>query len=106
MTDERLTSELAVRGMGWRLAPGRYIKTHRSWLPLWKFRPLSDIRDAFRLLDYLTDDYFLRATPTRAFSAEVRLNGRVGRAFGEPMARIISLAIARAMALDVAPESV
>ena len=30
MTDDLLTDELAARVMGWRLAPGRYIKAGRS----------------------------------------------------------------------------
>lgn len=105
MTNERLTDELAARALGWRPAPDRYVKSGRSWIPRSKFRPFVDVRDAFRLLDAVTKDYSLISLPGGGFSAEVRLAGRVGRASGEPKARAISLAVARAMELDVAPEA-
>jgi hypothetical protein len=101
VSDERLTDQLAERGMGWRLAPGRYLSSGRSWISLSRFRPLVDVRDAFRLLDTVTDDYSLRAIPGGVFTAQVRLAGRIGKASGEPKARVISLAVARAIGLDV-----
>lgn len=105
MTDERLTDQLAERGLGWRLAPGRFLTSGRSWIPRSRFRPFVDVRDALRVLEAVTNDYSLVATPGGAFTVEVRLRGRVGRAVGEPKARAISLAIAQAMALDVAPRA-
>ena len=91
--------------MGWRAAPDRYLKSGRSWIPRSRFQPLKDIRDALRVLDAVTSDYSLVATPGGVFTVEVRLGGRVGKAFGGPKARAISLAVARAMALDLAPEA-
>jgi hypothetical protein len=101
MTDECLTSELAVRGMGWRLAPDRYLKSGRSWIPRWRFRPLVDLGDAFRLLESVTDDYSLLAKPGGVFTVIVRVAARVGKDTGEPKARVICLAIARALGIDV-----
>lgn len=101
MSDERLTDQLAERGMGWRLAPGRYLRSGRSWVPRSRFRPLVDLRDAVRLLDSVTDDYSLIAEPGGAFIAKVRVAGRIGKAAGEPKARTVSLAVARAMGIDV-----
>ena len=101
MTDERLTDELAARVLGWRLAPGRYIKSGRGWTPRSKFRPLVDLKDAFRLLDRVSNDYSLLARPGGVFTARVRLDGRAGKATGEPKARAISLAVARALGLEV-----
>jgi hypothetical protein len=100
MTDERLTDELAVRVLGWRLAPGRYLKPNRGWASRSKFRPLVDLKDAFRLLDAVTGDYSLGATPGGIFTAQVRVAGRVGKGTGEPKARAISLAVARALQVD------
>ena len=100
MNDERLTDQLAERGMGWRLAPGRYLSSGRSWISRSRFRPLVDVRDAFRLLDAVSTDYTLLATPGGVFRAQVRRAGRIGEATGEPKARAIALAVSRALGLD------
>jgi hypothetical protein len=99
--DGILTDELAARCLRWRLAPGRYLKPERGWTSRSKFRPLVDIRDAFRLLDAVADDYSLLSKPGGVFTATVRVAGRIGKAAGEPKARAISLAVARAMGMDV-----
>src|SRR5277367_5628190 len=99
MTDQRLSDELAVQGMGWRPGPDRYLKSGRGWIPRSKFRPLEDIRDALRLLDAVTKDYSLVATPTHPFAARVRVAGRIGTAAGEPRARTICLALAQALGI-------
>ncbi|MGA2713570.1 MAG: hypothetical protein ABSG41_10735 [Bryobacteraceae bacterium] len=100
MTDERLADELVRRALGWRPAPDRYVKPGRSWIPRSKFRPLADVRDAFRLLDAVTADYALVTTPGGTFTAQVRLAGRTGQAAGEPKARTICLALAQALGLE------
>jgi hypothetical protein len=100
MSDVRLTDELA-RLMGWRKAPGRYLGTGRSWVSESRFRPLVDLKDAFRVLDAVTDDYLLLTKPGGVFTVQVRVDGRIGRATGEPKARAISVAVARARGLDV-----
>jgi hypothetical protein len=97
VNDDRLTDKLVGRILGWRLAPGRYIKSGRSWIPRSRFRPLVDIRDAFRLLDAVTADYSLVARRGGPFIAEVRLDGRVGKAFGASKARTITIALADAL---------
>jgi hypothetical protein len=43
------------------------------------------------VLDFLTDDYSVFATPGGLFTVAVRLSGRVGPATGEPEAGAISL---------------
>jgi hypothetical protein len=104
VTDERLTDELASRVLGWRLAPGRYIKANRGWTPRSKFRPLLDLRDAFRLLEAASDDYRLFALPGHLFSAHVRLAGRTGSASGHKTARTVTIALARALGVHVSDE--
>jgi hypothetical protein len=104
VSDERLTDQLAELGMGWRLAPGlapgRYLSSGRSWISRSRFRPLVDLRDAFRLLDAVSADYTLLATSGGVFTAQVRRAGRIGQARGEPKARTITLAVSWVLGLD------
>lgn len=100
MSDERLTDELARRGLGLRPAPGRYLKSDGGWIVRSKFRPLVDIRDAFLLLDALAEDYALAATAGGVFTAQVRIGGRIGKSTSDLKARAISLAVAKAIGLE------
>lgn len=104
MTEQRLTDELARIVLGWRPAPDRYLKAGRGWTPRSRFRPLSDIRDAFRLLDVTTDDYALTSTPGQRFKAEVRRGARTGQATGDSKPRTISLAIAQLVGVELVPK--
>jgi hypothetical protein len=102
MTDRLLMDELARLVLGWRSAPDRYLKPSRGWIPRSKFRPLTDVRDAFRLLDQFTKDYSLIARPGQGFTVEVRSKGRTGRASGKIAARTVTLALANLIGLDTA----
>jgi len=104
MSDERLTEKLAAHVLGWKAAPGRFIKPNRAWTPSWRFAPLTNLEDAFALLDSSGSDYTLATNTDRCFEAEVRLGGRVGKATGEPKARAITIALAHALGLDVPDE--
>ena len=101
MSDERLADELVTRAFGWRKAPGRYIMAGRSWISESSFRPLTDVRDALRVLVALTEDYSLAAIPGGTFTAQVRVAGRTGKATGEPKARTICMALAEALGIQV-----
>ena len=87
--------------MGWRLAPGRFITVGRSWISRSKFRPLADVRDAFRLLETVAAEYSLASAAAGTLAATVHVAGRKGKAVGGPKARIICLALAQAMGIDV-----
>jgi hypothetical protein len=100
VTHERLADELVARTLGWRPAPDRYVKPGRGWIPRSKFRPLIDVRDALRLLDAVTREYSLVSTSGGAFTVQVRLASRTGKAAGEPKARTICLALAKALGLE------
>jgi len=100
MTEEALTAALAERVMGWKVAPDRFIKSGRSWIPRWRFRPLAEIADAFRLLDHAAAHYTL-TRDCSAFAAEVQIGSCRGKAVGEHKARTITLAVARALRLEV-----
>jgi hypothetical protein len=101
MTEEALTAVLAERVMGWKVAPDRFIKSGRSWLPKWRFAPLTRLEDAFQLLDRSASSYKLERVGSATFAVEVELDGRIGKASGEPKARAITLAVARALGLEV-----
>ena len=100
MTDARLTDELA-RSMGWRPFANRFLANGRDWIARSHFQPLAILDHAFQLLEKISRDYSIVNSPTAGFIVEVRLSGRVGRAAGEPKARTISLALARAIGLDL-----
>ena len=99
--DQRLTEELAARVLGWRLAPGRYIKSGRCWIPRWRFQPLVELDDAFKLLDGAAHFYILKSDRSGAFSAEVSVGRNTGKASGKSKARTITLALAHALGLEV-----
>ena len=101
MTYQRLADDLVAQALGWRPAPDRYIKPGRSWITRSRFKPLDNVDDALRLLDALTADYSLIATPGGAFTVKVCASGRVGEATGEPKARSICLALGRALGIEV-----
>jgi hypothetical protein len=98
--DELLTDELAARVLGWQLAPGRYIKPGRSWIPRWRFQPLTNIGDAFQLLDAAAISYRLEAEEG-TLTAEIRTDSRNGRASGQCKARTITMALVHALGIEV-----
>jgi hypothetical protein len=100
--DARLTDELARKVLGWRPTPDRFIKSGRRWIPKWRFNPLARLEDAFTLLDHAGGAYVLSVGSDRVFAAEVRIGERIGMASGEPKARAVTLAIARALHIEVA----
>jgi hypothetical protein len=100
MTDMRLTDELATRVLGWKPSSDRFVKPGRGWLPRWRFRPLEDLADALRLLDAATQHYVL-TNDGRTFTAEVEVSSRRGKASGRCKARTITVAVARAVGLEV-----
>src|SRR5947209_6513322 len=95
-----LTALLAELVMGWRVAPDRFIKSGRNWIPKWRFKPLARLEDAVQLLNRASDNYTVTARG-RSFTVTVRVAGRTGRTFGGPKARTISVALARTLQSEV-----
>jgi hypothetical protein len=102
MSDDRLTEELARQILGWKSAPGRFLKSRRSWVPKWRFAPLVRLDDAFLLLDRSASTYKIERGANGAFVVQVSLDGRIGRSSGETKARSITTAIARALGIMAA----
>jgi hypothetical protein len=101
MTTECLIAVLAEKIMGWRAAPARFLMANRQWIPRWRFQPLDNLEDAFRLLETAASSYTLHASSDATFIAEVRIANRTGRASGKSKATTITVAVARAIGLDV-----
>ena len=104
-SDARLTDELATEVMHWKPFPRRYMTSGKDWISRSQVQPLRDIKDAFRLLAAVTDDFTLLSVHRGPFVAEVRLRGRIGRAVGKIKARTLTLAIARLVGLETPPDS-
>lgn len=100
MNDDRLTEELAARVLGWRVTPDRFIMSGRTWIPRWRFRPLSELSDAFRLLDHAAAHYTL-TRDSSDFAVEAQVESCCGKAVGKQKARTITVAVARALRLEV-----
>jgi hypothetical protein len=100
-SDDMLTAELAELVLGWRAAPGRFIKSGRSWIPRWRFRPFHELADAFQLLERVADCFSLTGTTKKGFIAEVQVADRRGKASGKQIARTVTTAVARALGLRV-----
>jgi hypothetical protein len=98
--DQRATDQLARQVMGWRAAPDRFVKSNRGWIPKWRFQPFSELADAFQLLDNAARAYTL-TSDGRIFTAEVEIGDRRGKASGKSKARTVSLAVARALGIEV-----
>src|ERR1035438_3450285 len=104
MNDDRLTETLVAQVLGWKVAPGRFIKSGRAWTPSWKFAPLTNLEHAFKLLDNAASSYRVAKNAGGSFDAEVRLGVRTGKASGQAKARTITLALARALGLELRSE--
>lgn len=102
MSDDRLTETLAVQVMGWTVGPERYMLGGRRWIPRWRFRPMARIEDAVRLLERAAaQEHTTGAAEKGEFWARVRVRGVVGEARDRSQARAITLAVARALGIEV-----
>jgi hypothetical protein len=101
VTIQRLEELLAERILGWRTAPDRFLMDGRRWIPRWRFQPTTRLKDASRLLDAAAPDEYMVGAENGTFWAKVRIAGTTGEAHESSQARAITLAVARAIGLDV-----
>jgi len=105
MTNDQLAAILAERVMGWSVGPDRFMMGDRRWQPRWRFQPAKKLEDAFRLLEQAApQEYSLRAAENGGFWASVRIAGNTGEAHESSQARAMTLAVARALRLDISEE--
>jgi hypothetical protein len=98
--DDHLTALLVEAVLGWKAAPDRFIKPGRSWTPRTRFKPLTCLNDAFKLLKEARADYQVIRTRNGKFTASVRVGSGRGHAEGTAEARTIIVALAEALGLE------
>ena len=104
MTAATLTGILAERVMRWRVGPDRFLKGGRQWSPRWQFQPLRHTDHALQLLEKTGGTFSLTQAADGSVTARVIVGGRTGTATGKSQAACTSVAIARAIGIDVPDE--
>lgn len=101
MTTDQFTAILAERVMGWQLAPQRFLMGDRRWQPRWRFQPTERLEDAFSLLEKAAPNEYSMGDDGTGFRVRVRIGKAIGEArdMSKPLA--ITLAVARALGLEV-----
>jgi len=103
---EDLTSVLAKRVMQWGVAPERFLVGKRRWIPRWRLQPTERLEDAFRLLEEAEPrGYTMGRDAQGPFWVRVQIGEETGRAQDLSKPRAITLAVARALKLQVDPEN-
>src|SRR5437762_11910458 len=99
---EDLTILLARCVMGWGVAPERFLVGKRRWIPRWRFQPTERLEDAFRLLEEAAPrQYTMGRDGQGAFWVQVQSGEETGRAQDPSKPRAITLAVARALKLQL-----
>jgi hypothetical protein len=118
VNEDVLTARLGETVMGWRVAPDRFLRPGRSWLPRWRFRPFEDMLDALQLLERAADWFSLTSDcntftvhvriedreakeSIRIVPAESRVGDKADKTARDPRARAITIAIARALGIEM-----
>jgi hypothetical protein len=102
MTSENLAALLAKRVMGWGVGPDRFLMGNRGWMPRWRFQPAEKLADALRLLEEAApEEYNMRGDSEGNVQVQVRIGDGTGEACGTSKPRAITLAVARALRLEV-----
>ena len=87
--------------MKWKVAPNRFLLGNRNWMPRWRFQPTKKLEDAFRVLEQARPEFYsMSAKNCGTFSVEVRIEGKMGKAWNESKPLAIALALARALGLE------
>jgi hypothetical protein len=104
MTNDQLTAILAERVMGWTVGPDRFLMGNRGWMPRWRFQPVENLEDAFRLLEQAApQEYSISGDDNGKIHVQVRIAGTAGDARGTSKPLAITYAVARAIGIAVEP---
>jgi hypothetical protein len=88
--------------MGWGVGPDRFLMGQRGWIPRWRFQPTESLVDAFRLLEEAApQEYSMCGDSKGNFRVQVRIGDGTGEADGTSKPRAITVAVARALRLEV-----
>jgi hypothetical protein len=84
------------------VAPDRFLLGGRRWVPRWRFAPLTNLEDAFHLLDAAKpEEYAISGSANGEFRVTVRLAGGIGAASDGSKPRAIAHAVARAIGIEL-----
>lgn len=104
MTHDQLMAILAERVMGWTVGPDRFLMGNRGWMPRWRFQPVENLEDAFRLLEQAApQEYSISGDDKGKIHVQVRIAGTAGDARGTSKPLAITYAVARAIGIEVEP---
>jgi hypothetical protein len=101
INDDRLTDQLACQIMRWKVAPGRFLTGDRGWMPRWRFQPLTNVEDALKLVNTAGATLVLTISADGSCAAAATKAERTGRASCASVATSITVAISRAIGLEV-----
>jgi hypothetical protein len=101
VTREQLSALVAQKVLGWRSSPDRFLLGDRQWISRTQFQPLTRIQDAFRLLNTAAETFSVTRTVEGVVTATVRIGKRCGSASGKLEAVVITLAVARAVGIEM-----
>jgi hypothetical protein len=102
MTNDKLAALLAERVMGWSVTPDRFLMGNRRWMPRWRFQPIERLPDAIRLLEASAAERFEISTDENGdLSVRVDISGKTGEARDRSRPRAVTLAIAKALQIDM-----
>ncbi|MGD1095844.1 MAG: hypothetical protein ABSB35_28110 [Bryobacteraceae bacterium] len=100
--NDDLTNVLARHVMKWDIGVDRFLMGRRKWIPCWRFQPMERLEDAFRLLEVAApQEYTMSREGPGPFCVRVRISGKTGEARDRSMPRAISLAVSRALQIQV-----
>jgi hypothetical protein len=102
MNIQHLTPLLAERVMGWGVAADRFLLGNRRWIVRRRFQPTVRIEDAFRLLEKAEPEQCMMGfRGSGTFRVTIRVNGTTVEACEASKPLAISLAVARALKIEV-----
>jgi hypothetical protein len=101
MTNDQITAVLAERVMGWGVAPERFLLGGRRWLPAWRFQPIENLDDAFKLLEKSAPQEYSMGDDGKGFWIRIRIGKTIGEARDRSKPRAITSALAHALGLEV-----
>jgi hypothetical protein len=93
---------LSKEGNGLERRPDRYLTGNRGGIAKWRFQPTARLEDAFRLLDAASPtNYTIGKDHQGEFSARVEIGGATGEATAKSKPAAITLAVARAVGIEL-----
>ena len=102
MTSQMLTKLVAERVMNWTATPNRFMLGDRKWTPKWRFQPCEIFEHAVQLLDAARPTTYSFGTDETGCSwARVEIDGVLGEGRNRSKPRAVTLAVARAVGIDV-----